>query len=229
MQVNLTAIKWYQYYIFSWSIKAWAPIFVLQKAVTDLKNGLYSHLNTEIQNEGPNNSAVPQNRFFQEITSPLFNLGKFSKTEKTTAESGRMHLNLINDEKFGSFKCLIWKYRRGDQIIQPFCRIGSFQEIRSSLFSSRKLSKTDKSTAESCILHLNLINDEEFGSFKCLTLKYRRGDQRIQPFCRIGSPQKIISPLFNLSKFWKFDKSTADSCRMHWNIINDKNLGPSNV
>ena len=44
MQVNLTAIKQYQYYIVSWSIKVWAPIFVRPKAVTDLKNGLYSPL-----------------------------------------------------------------------------------------------------------------------------------------------------------------------------------------
>ena len=39
-----TAIKQYQYHIFSWSIKIWAPIFVHPKAVTDLKNGLTSWL-----------------------------------------------------------------------------------------------------------------------------------------------------------------------------------------
>ena len=35
------------------------------------------------------------------------------------------------------------------------------------------------------------MNDEEFGSFKFLKLKYRRGDQIIQLFCGIGSPKKL--------------------------------------
>ena len=42
MQVNLMAVKQYQYYIFSWSIKIWALIFVCPKADTDLKKGMYS-------------------------------------------------------------------------------------------------------------------------------------------------------------------------------------------
>ena len=33
------------------------------------------------------------------------------------------------------------------------------------------------------------MNDEEFGSKKLLKLKYRRGDQIIQTFGKIGSPQ----------------------------------------
>ena len=41
---HLTAVKQYQYYIFSWSIKIWALIFMCPKAVTDLKNSLYSTL-----------------------------------------------------------------------------------------------------------------------------------------------------------------------------------------
>ena len=125
--------------------------------------------------------------------------------------------------------------QKGDQIVQPFCRIGSHQEIRSPLFNLKKFWKLDKSTAESCRMYWNLINDEEFGSFKCLILKYRRGNQIIQPFCRIGSPQEIRSPLFNLRKFSKTDKSTAEPCRMHGNLINDeefvppKKLGPPSL
>ena len=38
------------------------------------------------------------------------------------------------------------------------------------------------------------MNDEEFGSKKLLKLKYRRGDQIIQTFCKIGSPQKLGPP-----------------------------------
>ena len=35
------------------------------------------------------------------------------------------------------------------------------------------------------------MNGGEFGSRKLLKLKYRRGDQIIQTFCKIGSPQKL--------------------------------------
>ena len=35
------------------------------------------------------------------------------------------------------------------------------------------------------------MNDEEFRSLKLLKLKYRRVHQIIQPFCIIGSPQKL--------------------------------------
>ena len=36
------------------------------------------------------------------------------------------------------------------------------------------------------------MNDEEFGSRKLLKLKYRRTDQIIETFCKIGSPQKLV-------------------------------------
>ena len=161
----------------------------------------------------------------QEIRSALFNFRKFEKTEKSTAESCRMYWNLPNYEEFGSIKFLKLKYRRGDQIIQPFCRIGSPQEIRSPLFNLRKFEKTEKSTAESFRMHWNLLDYEEFGYLKFLKLKYTRGDQIIQPFCRIGSPQEISSPLFNLRKFEKNEKSTAESCRMHRNLLDEKEFG----
>ena len=38
------------------------------------------------------------------------------------------------------------------------------------------------------------MNDGEFGSIELLRLKYRRGDQIIQTFCEIGSPQKLGPP-----------------------------------
>ena len=72
----------------------------------------------------PNNSDFLQNWFPPEIRSPFFNLYKFQDAEKSTPESSRMHSNLMNDEKFGSVKLLKLKYRRGDQIIQTFCKIG---------------------------------------------------------------------------------------------------------
>ena len=129
----------------------------------------------------------------QEIMSPVFNSKKFSKTNKSIAGSCRMHWNLIKDEDFGSFKCLKLNYRRWEQIIQPFCRIGCPKEIRSSVFNLTKFSKTDKRTSESCRVHWNLMKGEDFGSFKCLKLKYRRGEEIIQPFCRTGSPQETTN------------------------------------
>ena len=85
----------------------------------------------------------------------------------------------MNDKEFGSFKLLKLKHRRGDQIIQPFCRIGSLQEIRSPLFNLISFQKAEKSTAESCTMHRNLVNGKEFGPLKFLKLKYRREDQII--------------------------------------------------
>ena len=38
------------------------------------------------------------------------------------------------------------------------------------------------------------MKDDEFGSIKLLKLKYGRADQKIQTFCKIGSPQKLGPP-----------------------------------
>ena len=38
------------------------------------------------------------------------------------------------------------------------------------------------------------MNDKEFGSKKLLKLKYRRREQIIQTFCKIGYPKKLGSP-----------------------------------
>ena len=78
---------------------------------------------TEIQKAGPNISDFLQNWFTPVIRSPLFNLYKFQDSEKSTPQSCRMHWNVINDDEFGSIKLLKLKYRRGDQIIQTFCKI----------------------------------------------------------------------------------------------------------
>ena len=45
------------------------------------------------------------------------------------------------------------------------------------------------------------MNDEDFGSFKLLKLKYRREYQIIQRFCRIGFPQEILSLYLICGKF----------------------------
>ena len=78
-------------------------------------------------------------------------------------------------------------------------------------------------------MHWNLNNDEEFRSLKFLKLKYRRGDQIIQTFSRIDSPKEIRSPLFNLEKFKKSDKSFSELYRAHWNVIQNKKFGSLKV
>ena len=91
----------------------------------------------EIQKGGPNNSDFLQNWLPQEIRSPLFNLLKFQDSEKRTPESCRMEWNLTNDNQFGPTKLLKFKYRRGNQIIQTFCKIGSPQKLGPTSLSCR--------------------------------------------------------------------------------------------
>ena len=136
-----------------------------------------------------------------------------------------MNGNLMKDEEFGSLKLLKLKYRIRKQLIQQVCRIGFHQEIRSPLCNLRKFEKSEKIIPESCRMRWNLISDEEFGSLKLLKLKYRRGDQIIQPFCRVGCPKEIRSPLFNLGKFDKSEKGSPEWCRKLWDLMNDEESG----
>ena len=94
------------------------------------RNSVHKTFKIEIQNGGPNNSNFLQNSFPSEIRShPLFNLYKFQDSDKSTPESCTMHWNLIKDDQFETIKFLKLKYRRGDQIIQTFCKIGSSKKL----------------------------------------------------------------------------------------------------
>ena len=73
---------------------------------------------------GPDNLDITQNWFPPGIRSPLFKLQKFEKPEKSTPESCRIHWNDMNNEEFGSIELLRSIYRRGEQVIQTFCKIG---------------------------------------------------------------------------------------------------------
>ena len=59
--------------------------------------------------------------------------------------------------------------------MKAFCKLGSPQEVRFSLLNLGKFQKTEKSTSESCKIFWNLTNDQEFGYFEFLKLKYRKG------------------------------------------------------
>ena len=77
----------------------------------------------------------------------------------------------MNDKGFGSLKLLKSKYRRQDQIILQFWSIVSPQETRPPLFNFWKFEKSEKSTPESCRMHLNLKYEKESGFLKLLKLK----------------------------------------------------------
>ena len=64
-------------------------------------------------------------------------------------------------------------------------------KIRSPLFSFLKFEASDKSTPESCRMDWNLMQDAKLRYLKLLKLQYRTGDQIIQAFPKIGSPQKL--------------------------------------
>ena len=107
----------------------------------------------------------------------------------------------MNDKEFGSVELLRVKYRRGDEITQTFCKIGSTQKLGPPLFNLYQFENPERTTPESYKMHWNLINDEEFGSKNLLKLKNRRGDQIIQTFCKIGSPQKLGPPSLICTNF----------------------------
>ena len=82
----------------------------------------------EIQKRGPNNSDFLQNWFPSEIRSSSL-ISRNFKTLRKVLLNSRMHWNLMKDDQFGSIKFLKLKYRRGHQIIQTFCKIGSPQKL----------------------------------------------------------------------------------------------------
>ena len=53
----------------------------------------------------------------------------------------------------------------------------------------------------------------------------KEGDQIIQTFCKIGSPQKLGPLIFNLQKFQDCQKTSPDSWRNDWNLVNDEEFG----
>ena len=64
-------------------------------------------------------------------------------------------------------------------------------EIRSPLFNMKKFQNSEKSAPESCRIQWHLMNDKEKWSKRLLKLKCKMGNQIIQTFCKIGSPQKF--------------------------------------
>ena len=104
----------------------------------------------------------------------------------------------MNDKEFGSIDLLRLKYKRGDQIIQPFCKIGSLQKLDPPLCNLCKFENPERSNPESYKMHWNLMNDKEIGSEKLLNLKYRRGGPNNSNILENWFSPEIRSPLLNL-------------------------------
>ena len=81
--------------------------------------------------------------------------------------------NILKSNKWRRSRVL-WilkvEIQKVDQIIQSFCRIGSPKKLRPSLFDLRKFYKSEKRTSESFKIYPNVMNGEEFRSFKFLKL-----------------------------------------------------------
>ena len=114
--------------------------------------------------------------------------------------------------------------KEGDQIIETFCKIGFPQKLVPPIFNLQKFQENQKTSADSGRNHWNLVNDEEFGSIEILRLKYRR-EPNIFDIHQSWFPSQIRSPLFDFKKFQDSEKSTPESCRNHWNLMNDKEFG----
>ena len=69
-----------------------------------------------------------------------------------------------------------------------------------------KLLKLNYRKSESCRMHWNTLNHDEFVSRKLLKLKYRKGDQIIHVFCKIDSSQKLCPPLYFVEISWLWEK-----------------------
>ena len=152
---------------------------------------------SEIQKGEPNYFDILQNWFPPEIRSPLCNLEKFQGSEKITPNSCRNVWNLMNDEELGSRKLSKLKYRRGDQIIQTFCKIGSPQKLGPPSFISRNFKTLRK-------VLLNMQNALESKDWEGIWV-HRTFKIEIQK----GRPNHwdILQNRFPLFQFWKFQES----------------------
>ena len=138
-----------------------------------------------------------------------------------------MYWNDIDERGFGSFKIFKIKNRRGHQKIKSFCiqpkKLGPHSSI------SRTFQKTEEIPTGTCGMHLNDMNDEECGTSQVWKVKYKKGDQYIQSFCRIRFPKEIRSPVVIFRTFKKTEKITTYPCRMHGDEMNNKDLHSSKL
>ena len=155
----------------------------------------------EIQKGAPNNSDFLQNWFSQEIRSLFFFplCEKYSLIMQNALKPNEWRRNCVH-------QTFAIKIQKGERNKSHFLQNWFPQEIRSFIFYLSTFQASKKRTAEPCRMHSNLMRDNEFGSIKLLKLKYRRGHQIIQTFCKMGSPQKLGPPsliCWTFKTLWK--------------------------
>ena len=104
-------------------------------------------------------------------------------------------------ERISIYKTLKIEIQKGGTNNSDFLRNWFIPEITSRLFNLYKFQDSVKKTPWSCRMHWNITNDDEFGSIKHLLFKYRWGEQIIQTFFIINSPQKLSLPSFICTNF----------------------------
>ena len=117
---------------------------------------------------------------------------EISKLWESTPESWGMHWYLMNDHEFGTTKLWKFKYRRADQIIRTFCKIGF----------PKKLGRP--SLKEYCWIMHNALKSNEWQSiwvYKTFEIQIQKGVQTIQTFCKIDFPQKLGVPSLTCRHF----------------------------
>ena len=64
---------------------------------------------------------------------------------------------------------------------------------------------------------------------KSFKIEKQYGGQNTSDFLQNCFLPEIRSPFFNLKKFQDSEKSTPESCRMHWNLMNDDEIGSTKL
>ena len=131
----------------------------------------------------------------------------------------------MNHEEFTSWKLLKSNYKRGYQISQTICRIVTpTKKLCPPFFNFRNFKGLTKALLShgkyiEIYWRTNNLRPQHYWNWN----PEGREDQIIETFCRIGPPSQKFGPSFLiLLKFQNFQKGTAGSSRMHWNLMNYK-------
>ena len=73
------------------------------------------------------------------------------------------------------------------------------------------------------------MNEDEFYYIKLFKIEIQDEGPSNSDFLQNWFPPEIRSPLFNLKKFQNSDKGSSESCRSHWNLMNDKKFSSLKV
>ena len=148
----------------------------------------------EIQKGGPNNSDFLQNWFPPEIRSPPLEFVEISRLWERYSWIIQNGLKSNEWQRIWVHKTFKIEIKKGGPNNSDFLQNWVSKKIRSPVFNMQIFPDFEKITPQSCRAHWNLMNDKEFSCRKLSKLKYRMGDQIIQTFCKIGSPQKLGTP-----------------------------------